>query len=79
MKLNIQRSQLYIYMPFINTDGIKIISVFEDMDETCLNFNVNCSKKPLKFLSDSTLGLETKSTFSTKNVIKKNFYNDFFK
>lgn len=76
MKLNLQRSPLYIYMLFNDYDGFKVISVFEDMDETDLKFNINCNcnKKKFKFLAD--LG-ESKVNRNNKSL-KNSFYNEFF-
>lgn len=72
MKLNLQRSPLYVYMLFSDYDGFKIMPVFEDMDETDFKYNVNSKKKLITF----SVYLE-KPRLNIKNV-KKSFYSEYF-
>lgn len=49
--------------------------LFEDFDETFLNYNINCKKK-LDYFTES---LEIKNQTKTKIILRsKNFYLDFF-
>jgi hypothetical protein len=45
MKLHFQRSLLYLYIPVGEYDGFKKVMLFEDFDETFLNYNLTCKKK----------------------------------
>jgi hypothetical protein len=77
MKLNIQRSLLYSYVPF--KGGLKIMSFFEDMDETDIKFNVNSKRRKSKFLSSDKNLLNINTLNETLKKQKKlNFYNEFF-
>ena len=52
MKLHFQKSPLYLYIPVGEFDGLKQILLFEDFDETFLNYNINCKKKPLNYFTE---------------------------
>lgn len=76
MKLNYQKTPLYLYLQIQETDGLRKVTLFEDFDETFLNYNLNCNSKKLEYFSD----FETKShslTANRENYV--NFYTNFFK
>jgi hypothetical protein len=58
------------------TDGLRKVTLFEDFDETFLNYNLNCNLKKLEYFSD----FDTKSYSLTKNKEDyTNFYTNYFK
>ena len=76
MKLHFQKSPLYLYIPVGEYDGFKTVMLFEDFDETFLNYNINCKKKKLDYFTEF---LEIKNQTKTKIILRsKNFYLDFF-
>lgn len=76
MKLNFHKTPLYLYLQIQETDGLRKVTLFEDFDETFLNYNLNCNSKKLEYFSD----FETKSDSLTKNKENYvNFYTNFFK
>lgn len=76
MKLNFHKTPLYLYLQIQETDGLRKVTLFEDFDETFLNYNLNCNSKKLEYFSD----FEIKSESLTKNKENYvNFYTNFFK
>jgi len=76
MKLNFHKTPLYLYLQIQETDGLRKVTLFEDFDETFLNYNLNCNSKKLEYFSD----LEIKSESLKKNKENYvNFYTNFFK
>ena len=74
MKLHFHLNKLYLYSNFLESDGLKLISFFEDFDEVFINFNLNSIKKEKKYLNSVNL-----NTFKLKNKTKnKNFITDYF-
>ena len=59
MKLNYHKAPLYLYLQIQETDGLRKVTLFEDFDETFLNYNLNCNLK--KFHQN----LRIRSLFST--------------
>jgi len=72
MKLHFQKSTLYLYVPINESNGFKKVRLFEDFDETFLNYNVNCEKKILNYITETS---NSKNLLIPKN---KNFYLEFF-
>ena len=72
MKLNLQRSPLYVYMFVSNHDGFKIIPVFDDIYETDVKYNINSNKNVINF----SLYLEKPKVKFKK--LKTNFYSEYF-
>ena len=67
-------NKLYLYSNFLESDGLKLISFFEDFDEVFINFNLNSIKKEKKYLT-------TLNTVKFKNLNKnkkENFILDYF-
>ena len=64
MKLNYHKAPLYLYLQIQETDGLRKVTLFEDFDETFLNYNLNCNLKKLEYFSD----FDTKSYSLTKNI-----------
>jgi len=62
MKLNYHKAPLYLYLQIQETDGLRKVTLFEDFDETFLNYNLNCNLKKLEYFSD----FDTKSYSLTK-------------
>ena len=78
MKINNHISKLYLYIPIMESDGLKLIDLFEDYDETSINYNLNSKKKELNFFFDTDLEeIKTNNNY-VKIKNKKNFFNDFF-
>jgi len=76
MKLNYHKAPLYLYLQIQETDGLRKVTLFEDFDETFLNYNLNCNLKKLEYFSD----FDTKSYSLTKNKEDyTNFYANYFK
>jgi|TARA_Y100001968_G_scaffold320748_1_gene354143 hypothetical protein len=76
MKLNYHKAPLYLYLQIQETDGLRKVTLFEDFDETFLNYNLNCNLKKLEYFSD----FDTKSYSLTKNKEDyTNFYTNYFK
>ena len=76
MKLNYHKAPLYLYLQIQETDGLRKVTLFEDFDETFLNYNLNCNSKKLEYFSD----FDSKSYSLTKKKEEyKNFYTNFFK
>lgn len=78
MKINNHISKLYLYIPIMESDGLKLIDLFEDYDETSINYNLNSKKKELKFFFDTDLEDIKTNNNNVKIKNKKNFFNDFF-
>lgn len=76
MKLHFHLSNLYLYVPVMESDGLKLIALFEDLDETFINYNITCNKKKLNYLLDTEL--ESKNSKKIGNYKQKNFFNEFF-
>jgi hypothetical protein len=75
MKLNLHTSALNIYIPMGEYDGFRKFYIFEDFDETFLNFNFNSKKKILNYFSET----ETISSNLLPNSRKhKNFNSEYF-
>jgi hypothetical protein len=76
MKLNYHKTPLYLYLQIQETDGLRKVTLFEDFDETFLNYNLNCNLKKLEYFCD----FDGKSHSLTKNKENYvNFYTNFFK
>lgn len=73
MKLHFQKSALYLYVPINDYNGFKKIRLFEDFDETFLNYNSNSEKKTINYFVEKT---KRKNRLKPKNT---DFYLDFFK
>ncbi len=74
MKLHFHLNKLYLYSNFLESDGLKLISFFEDFDEVFINFNLNSIKKEKKYLN--TVNIEK---FNIKKKTKnQNFIADYF-
>lgn len=79
MKLNFHRSKLYVYVNFMGSKNKKIIGLFEDYDETFINYNYNSTKKEIKFDLENQTNFENdKNLLEKKNINHKNFYDEFF-
>jgi hypothetical protein len=77
MRVNLHKSQKYLYLYINEVDALRKMALFEDMDETVVNFNINGKKRPIKqTLKDDLLDL---SKFRLpREQLKKNFFNYYF-
>lgn len=84
MKLNLHKKSLDIYVFFGDSDGLRVLNLFEDFDETFVNFNLNSNKKKLEYFGqigeDKKNNANRTSSFQQKcSTIKAlNFKTEFF-
>jgi hypothetical protein len=77
MRVNLHKSQKYFYLYIDEVDSLRKMALFEDMDETVVNFNLDSKKRPIKHkLKEDFLVL---SKFSLpREQLKKNFFKYYF-
>lgn len=76
MRVNLHRNPIYLYIYINELDALRKISLFEDFDETFINFNIEAKKKTTVLLKKDEVFLKN---IETKKKIKiKSFYKEFF-
>ena len=81
MRVNLHKSQKYFYLCFFEEDSLRKISLFEDMDETVFNFNLDSKKRPIKnklkeeFLEKSNYSVPSSVP---SGLLTKNFFKSYF-
>jgi len=53
MRLNNHLNSLYIYVYLKDSDGLKLLSFFENFDETFINYNIDSLKKEIIYYSEN--------------------------
>lgn len=76
MKLHFHLSHLYLYNKIMESDGLKLISFFEDYDETVQNFDFNSTKKEKKYIADLDISPEKKTLMIKESDFITEFFND---
>ena len=77
MRLNNHLSSLYIYVYLKDSDGLKLLSFFENFDETFINYNIDSLKKEIIYYSGNNNELNFES-IKKKDKLKQNFFDEFF-
>lgn len=82
MKLHFQRINLFVYVYFLESKGLKVISTFEDFDETATRFNAWGKRLELDYdrISEAQTSLENDDQTIVDNSRVKycDFYDEFF-
>ena len=61
MRLNNHLTSLYIYVYLKDSDGLKLLSFFENFDETFINYNIDSLKKEIIYYSENNNELNFES------------------
>ena len=77
MRLNNHLTSLYIYVYLKDSDGLKLLSFFENFDETFINYNIDSLKKEIIYYSENNNELNFES-IKKKDKLKQNFFDEFF-
>ncbi|NCT57940.1 hypothetical protein GW776_00305 [archaeon] len=77
MRLNNHLNSLYIYVYLKDSDGLKLLSFFENFDETFINYNIDSLKKEIIYYSENNNELNFES-IEKKDKLKLNFFDEFF-
>ena len=75
--LNNHLNSLYIYVYLKDSDGLKLLSFFENFDETFINYNIDSLKKEIIYYSENNNELNFES-IEKKDKLKLNFFDEFF-
>ena len=76
MQLNLHRKDLTLFVSIGETDGFRKINLFEDLDETFLNYNINSTTKCIEYTCEDNLN-EIYSILKKKKK-KKSFIDNFY-
>ena len=77
MRLNNHLNSLYIYVYLKDSDCLKLLSFFENFDETFINYNIDSLKKEIIYYSENNNELNFES-IEKKDKLKLNFFDEFF-
>lgn len=77
MRLNNHLNSLYIYVYLKDSDGLKLLSFFENFDETFINYNIDSLKKEIHYYSENNNEFLFES-IKKKDKLKQNFFDEFF-
>lgn len=76
MKLNFHRCPLYLFIPYMEEDSYKLVSLFEDFDHTSISSNIDATRKRFNLSRDLNLINDHYPNESKK--VNSNFYEEFF-
>lgn len=77
MRINLHKSQQYLYIFIEERDALRKIGLFEDMDETFVNFNLDSKKKSITLTRKEDF-LEISKFSYPLDKLNKNFFFSYF-